>query len=343
MGVYESLIRPLAFRCDPEWVHEHALDLIARDWVRTQPFADRRLSQTLMGLDFSNPIGLAAGFDKNGVALAHWAKLGFGFVEAGTVTAHAQPGNERPRLFRLAEDRAIVNRMGFNNDGAAALAARLERTVTGIPLGINLGKSKVTELEKAAEDYAASFRLLHQRGAYFVVNVSSPNTPGLRTLQDRGPLLAILAALRAIDPAARLFVKIAPDLEEHALAEIADLALEAGLTGLIATNTTLDRSGLNAPCDQAGGLSGAPLRARANAVLAFLARRLPPEVVLIGVGGIMNATDVLDKVRLGAHLVQVYTGWVYGGPGWVPQTLREIVATLEQDQKTLAGLHRSAL
>ncbi len=343
MPLYESLLRPLAFRMDPEHVHEKALALLARGLISAPTFDDPRLRQTLFGVDFPNPLGLAAGFDKNGVALNHWHKLGFGFVECGTVTYHAQPGNPKPRMFRLPADKGLINRLGFNNEGAKALASCLRSARPQIPLGINLGKSKITDLEDAPGDYGNSFELLHGYGDYFVVNVSSPNTPGLRTLQEKGPLLEIIQAIRQIDGARPLFVKVAPDLELQALDDVVDVATSSNLTGLIATNTTIGRDGLTTQTGEAGGLSGAPLKAKSDGILAHLYKTCPKQMILIGAGGIMSGKDVYDKIRLGAHLCQVYTGWVYGGPQMVPRSLRELVAMMDRDGvKTLAELRGTA-
>ncbi len=329
MGLYESVLRPLAFRVDPERVHETAMGAIRKGWVKAPAFHDPRLESERFGVRFPNPVGLAAGFDKNGVALDRWKDFGFGFVEAGTVTFHAQPGNPKPRMFRVPEAQGLINRMGFNNEGAAVLAERI--VDAGVPLGINLGKSKVTELEKAHEDYAASFRLLHRKGDYFVVNVSSPNTPGLRALQDAGALREILGAMREVDAARPLFVKVAPDLTLDALDELVAVAVEARLTGLIATNTTIARAMLPKDPGEAGGLSGRPVREMADASLAHLYRSCPKEMILVGVGGIMDGDDAYRKIRLGAHLVQLYTGWIYGGPSLVPRINRRIVELLERD------------
>ncbi len=331
MGFYASVARPLAFRMDPERVHELAMRFIRSGIIRTETFAHPKLEQTLFGVDFPNPLGLAAGFDKNAVALDHWHHLGFGFVEAGTITALAQPGNPRPRLFRLPEDKALINRMGFNNEGAAAVAARIGLAHPEVPVGINLGKSKITELDKAVEDYAQSFGLLHAHGAYMVVNVSSPNTPGLRTLQEKGPLKDILQALKAIAPEKPLFVKVAPDLEFHALDELLQVALAAKCTGLIATNTTLSRDGLSADPNEAGGLSGAPLTKKSDEVLAHLARGCGKDLILMGSGGIFTADDLYRKLSSGAHLAQLYTGWIYGGPSMAPNLLRGLIARMEQE------------
>ena len=343
MGFYESVLRPLAFRIDPETVHEAAMRAIQAGLVKALSFADPRLECERFGILFPNPVGLAAGFDKNGIALGRWKDFGFGFVEAGTVTFHPQPGNPKPRMFRVPEAHGLINRMGFNNEGAAALAARLSASPrgsswrggrgerSGIPLGINLGKSKVTELADAPEDYAACFRLLHGHGDYFVVNVSSPNTPGLRSLQDAGALREILAAMREVDATRPLFAKVAPDLSFDALDELAGVAMEARLTGLIATNTTISRDGLPRDPNEAGGLSGLPVREKADATLAHLYRTVPRDMILIGVGGIMDGDDAYRKIRLGAHLVQLYTGWIYGGPALVPAINRRIVECMERD------------
>lgn len=331
MGLYASLIRPLAFLLDPETVHHFALRLIASGRISSPSYYDGRMAQNLFGVDFPNPLGLAAGFDKNAQAVERWAGLGFGFAEVGTITHLPQPGNDRPRLFRLPTDRALINRMGFNNDGAEAIATRLAQAHPTIPIGINLGKSKVIELARAPEDYRESFRLLQSFGAYFVVNVSSPNTPGLRSLQERGPLLDIIDAIREVAEVP-LFVKVSPDLEPPALDEVVEVARERRLTGLIATNTTISRPVASA---EAGGLSGAPLRELANRATAQIARSAP-ELVLIAAGGIFNGDDLYEKISLGAHLAQIYTGWVYGGPGAVPRILRELA--MRMDREGIAGL-----
>lgn len=329
MSVYDKFLRPLLFRFDPERVHNLAMTALSTGVVGDWQFHDSRLEQTLFGVSFMNPIGLAAGFDKNAVALGHWHHLGFGSVEVGTITFHAQSGNPKPRLFRLPRNLAIINRMGFNNDGAERVARRMTGVHTPLTVGVNLGKSKVTELAEAARDYQESFRLLKDLGRYFVINVSSPNTPGLRTLQDKGPLLEIAQAIREVDAAKPLFVKVAPDLELAALDDVLDVAREAKLTGIIATNTTLSREGLSEDPNQAGGLSGLPLREKADAVLGHLAQA-KENLILIGVGGIFSGRDVFRKIALGAHLTQVYTGWIYGGPEMVAASNRELVALMEQ-------------
>ncbi|AIE85218.1 dihydroorotate dehydrogenase 2 [Fimbriimonas ginsengisoli Gsoil 348] len=336
-------MRPLAFRMDPERVHEMAMGMLRRGLIRAKPFADSRLEQDLFGVHFPNPLGLAAGFDKNAVALEQWHRLGFGFVECGTITYHAQPGNPRPRMFRVPEAQGLINRLGFNNEGAEALATRLGAARPSIPVGINLGKSKVTPLEDAAKDYQASFRLLHRFGAYFVVNVSSPNTPGLRSLQERSALTEILASLREVDATRPMFVKVAPDLELSALDEVLEVAVEAGLTGLIATNTTISRDMIARDPGETGGLSGAPVRAKSNLVLAHLARNAPKEMTLIGVGGILTAEDLYEKIRLGAHLCQLYTGWIYGGPQMIPSVLEQLVTLMDREGVKRLGEVRGSL
>jgi dihydroorotate dehydrogenase len=319
---YERLVRPVLFRLgggDAEAVHERTLRWLSRipaGRVLSPPGARR----TVFGIDFPNAVGLAAGMDKDGRALRAWPRLGFGFVEVGTVTWHPQPGNERPRLFRFPAQEAIVNRMGFNNAGARALSARLAALgPLPVPLGISLGKSKVTPLTGAVEDYVSSFRQLYDQGAYFAVNVSSPNTPGLRELQDKAHLSALLGALRAENPAGRpVLVKVAPDLTDAALGELLDVCLANGVAGLIATNTTVERPGV--PTAETGGLSGRPLAPRALQVVRFVTKEsgLP----VIGVGGISSREDVSRMLDAGAELVQLYTGLIYHGPRLVRQAVQ---------------------
>lgn len=297
---------------------------------------DPLLARTVMGLRFPTPFGLAAGFDKEGRSTAALADLGFGHIEVGTITAQPQPGNPRPRLFRLPADRALVNRMGFNNDGAAAVAPRLARTRARLEerfgavrpvLGVNIGKTKVVALEDAAEDYRASTRLLAPHADYLAVNVSSPNTPGLRQLQEISSLEPLLQAVR--DEADRavpgrrvpLAVKIAPDLADADVREVAAMAGRLGLDGVIATNTTISRAGLRTDAAHveslgAGGLSGAPLRGRSSEVLALLRESLPADVAVISVGGVTDAADVQARLAAGADLVQGYTAFLYEGPFW---------------------------
>jgi dihydroorotate dehydrogenase len=271
----------------------------------------------LFGLTFPNAVGLAAGMDKNASALRAWEALGFGFIEAGTITALAQPGNPKPRCFRYPTQQALINRMGFNNAGASAVATRLARQKASgkwprVPVGINIGKSKLTPNEQAASDYATSYKLMLPFGDYFVVNVSSPNTPNLRALQDRDSLAEIIQTLKRINNIKPLLVKIAPDLTDEAVREIAALAESEHLAGVIATNTTLDHSSVPKESDQQGGLSGAPLRHRSTEVLRLL--RASTKLPIIASGGIMDAASAQEKIEAGADLVQIYTGFVYHGP-----------------------------
>lgn len=306
---------------------------------------DLRLEQTLFGCRFRNPVGLAAGFDKNAVAAGIWHLFGFGFAEVGTVTWHAQPGNPKPRLFRLAAERAALNRMGFNNNGAQAARRTLERQA--LPpagqrpavLGINLGKSKITPLEQAPDDYASSLELLAPLADYAVINVSSPNTPGLRELQDDAQLRRLVERLRRLPACPPLLVKIAPDLEDEAIDAIARLAYEEGLAGVIAVNTSLNRLGFEQRriaqtgrtlAEEAGGLSGAPLRGRALEVLRRLRAVAGPGLPLIGVGGIDSPESAWERISAGASLVQLYTGWIYEGPQLVPAILEGICQQLDR-------------
>jgi len=285
---------------------------------------------TAMGLTFPNVLGLAAGFDKNAVGIDALAALGFGHVEVGTVTGEPQPGNDRPRLFRLPADRAVVNRMGFNNDGAEVVAARLAargRRTDGPVLGVNIGKSKVVPEEDAVRDYERSARLLAPHADYLVVNVSSPNTPGLRNLQAVEKLEPILVAVRAVAGDVPLLVKIAPDLADEDVLAVADLATATGLDGIVATNTTISRDGLASAPDQveaagAGGLSGRPLTGRAEKVMRLLRERVGDGVTLIGVGGIFTVEDARARLDAGADLLQGYTAFVYEGPGWPRRILK---------------------
>jgi dihydroorotate dehydrogenase len=340
-GWYQRAARPVLFRLgggDAEAAHEATLRWLARlaplAARRAAPYAPPGAARTVFGVRFPNPVGLAAGMDKDGRALRAWPALGFGFVEVGTVTRYPQPGNPRPRLFRLPRSGALVNRMGFNNAGAPALAARLAALgPLPVPLGISLGKSRATPLEEAVDDYVASFRALYRHGDYFAVNVSSPNTPGLRTLQDRDQLAALLAELRSTastldGPARPLLVKVAPDLTDGALGELLEVCAEHGVAGLVATNTTLSRAGVSpaesALAAEAGGLSGAPLAARAREVVRFVTAQTGGRLPVIGVGGLMSADDARRLVDAGASLVQLYTGLVYRGPALVRACVRTL-------------------
>ncbi|ANZ38470.1 dihydroorotate dehydrogenase (quinone) [Lentzea guizhouensis] len=316
--VYKQVVRKALFSMhggDAERVHETTLNAMARLSPLARFARGQDNPRTVFGVRFPNPVGLAAGLDKDGRALPAWAALGFGFVEVGTVTWHAQPGNPKPRLFRLREDEAIINRMGFNNAGARALAAKLDKTTLRAPLGISLGKSKVTPVEHAVEDYLNSLSALQDHGDYYAINVSSPNTPGLRSLQDKGALTELVQALtRATDKP--MLVKIAPDLTEDAIAEVVQVCEDHGIKGLIATNTTVSREGLSSHHrDETGGLSGRPLTRRANDVVRFITKN--SDLPVIGVGGIATPDDAQRMIDAGASLVQLYTGFIYEGPGLV--------------------------
>jgi dihydroorotate dehydrogenase len=334
-NAYERFVRPLLFSFDPETAHHLAIAMLRRSshvdlaLKVLKAFQPRPKPKTIFGLDFPNPVGLAAGFDKNGVALPAWEALGFGFIEIGTVTAKSQPGNPKPRIFRYPKDRALINRLGFNNDGADVVAARLRRLRESgrwprIPVGINLGKSKVTPLEEAAADYRYSFQRLHPFADYVALNVSSPNTPGLRTLQARGSLSILLQAIRDENQAAQkpIIIKIAPDLQADELEEVIATCEENQVAGIIATNTTLDHSAIPSNQDEAGGLSGLPLREKSTALVRAITAR--STIPVIASGGILDAESAREKLAAGAHLLQVYTGYIYRGPS----LLREIVSGL---------------
>ena len=345
MDLAYALVRPLLFRLDAEDAHEHTLALAA--WVARSPaltalaralvgaVPDPRLARRVMGLDFPSPIGLAAGLDKNGVAIDLWAALGFGFVEVGTVTPGAgQPGNDRPRLARVVEDRALVNRMGFNNAGVDALVERLRARRTRIPVGANLGKAKLTPNERALDDYLVGLRAVWAHVDYVTINVSSPNTPNLRDLQAVESLGPLLRAL--VDEAGRLaaqgdgrrrplVLKVSPDLADDDLDAVADVAVAAGVDGVMATNTTIRRELLSRRPPIEGGVSGAPLRPRAQACVERLAARLAGRAALIGVGGIGDGPSAAARLMAGADLVQVYSALVFEGPGLVARIQRHLL------------------
>ncbi len=321
-------------RIEPERAHRlgmAGLRALGRLPLRARP-ADPRLHVRALGLDFASPLGLAAGFDKDAEAIDGFGALGFGAVEIGTVTATGQPGNPQPRLFRLPGDRALINRMGFNNHGAAKAGERLARRARRGPVvGVNIGRTKLAE--DAVADYVAGARLLAPLADYLVLNVSSPNTPGLRDLQAVAELRALVRAVRPVIGAVPLLVKIAPDLSDADVDAVADLALEEGLDGLIATNTTIARTGLatDVTAHGAGGLSGAPLAARSLEVLRRLSARVGDRLVLVSVGGIETADDVWERLGAGATLVQAYTGLVYGGPRWVATLHRDLLARMDRE------------
>ncbi|MBE9234123.1 quinone-dependent dihydroorotate dehydrogenase [Cuspidothrix issatschenkoi LEGE 03284] len=365
MDLYKSLVGHFLFtlvKTEPEWLHKQTIGSLnwlskasyypSTNWLNNllQQYLclnDPRLEQTILGMKFPNPLGLAAGFDKDGVGANIWHNFGFGFAELGTVTYHPQPGNPPPRLFRLPLDQAALNRMGFNNGGAVAMAARLKEGKDKlnypipIPIGINLGKSKITPLELAAQDYLESFRLLKDLGDYFVVNVSSPNTPGLRSLQDAAMLSQILDVLQGENTGKKpIFVKIAPDLEWEAISDIMAIAQSYNLAGLIATNTTISREGLQtqiiektgkSPQEEAGGISGRPVRDRSTEVIRFIHQQSQGQIPIIGVGGIFTAEDAWEKITAGACLIQTYTGWIYEGPMMVSRILTGLLTKLEEN------------
>jgi dihydroorotate dehydrogenase len=348
MSAYRSVVRPVLFRMDAERAHGLALGglSLASRALQVRPIRERvgalaagrrpTSGTEVMGLRFPTRVGVAGGLDKDGRALRAWPLLGFGFVEVGTVTAHAQPGNPGPRLFRLRRDEAVINRMGFNNRGSAALADRLARLgPLTVPLGISIGKSKVTPVENAVDDYLTSLRRLHRYADYIAVNVSSPNTPGLRSLQDADALRSLLdalvsesASLSAADGrSVPLVVKVAPDLTSSALAELLDVCLGHGVSGIIAANTTLRRDVLSpgeVRASEAGGLSGRPLLPRALEVVRQVRSHVGDRMAVIGVGGVRTSDDALRMVDAGADLVQVYTGLVYEGPGMVRSIARAL-------------------
>jgi dihydroorotate dehydrogenase len=326
------IIRKILFQIDPEAVHYMVMKRlnfaysvpVLRSMLKAMfKVEDKRLEKELWGIKFPNPVGLGAGFDKDAKFTDALACLGFGFVEIGTVTPRPQPGNPQPRLFRLPTDKALINRMGFNNEGAKAAAIRLAGRKERLIIGGNIGKNKDTPNEQAVDDYIASFKELYNEVDYFVVNVSSPNTPGLRALQDKEPLMHLLGKLmelnRSMGKPKPLLLKIAPDLTNEQLDDIISIVKETGIDGLVATNTTIDRSNLATPETSvneigAGGLSGKPLRARATEVISYLHSKSAGSIPIIAVGGIFTAEDAIEKLQAGASLVQVYTGFIYEGP-----------------------------
>jgi len=328
--MYNHLIKPLLFSLQPETAHDVMraacrvvnMPLVAKALRPLFAVHDARLAVDVAGMKFANPIGLAAGFDKNVELVGLWDALGFGHIELGTVTAKPQPGNPRPRIFRLVRDSALINRMGFPSLGADAVGKRLENLKSRLPvtarIGMNIGKSKITELDHAVEDYRYSFAKVHSYVDYVTVNVSSPNTPGLRQLQERSRLVELLRSLQEINSGSKpIFVKVAPDLTFEAIDEVLECCAETKMAGVIATNTTLSREGIETRIDEAGGLSGKPLFHRSLDVVRFIGSRLQGKLALVGVGGISTPDDVFAMLAAGADMVQVYTGLVYGGPAFV--------------------------
>lgn len=338
MSLYTAVIRPLLFSFDSESVHDFAIDCAA---IVQSPNMQSRveslfalpapaLAVQVAGLEFSSPIGLAAGFDKNCRAVPFLGALGFSHVEVGSITALPQPGNARPRIFRLVRDRALINRMGFPSEGAEAIASRmcdLVRSGCTLPvLGINLGKSKVTPIDDALDDYAAAFKLTRPYGKYFVLNVSSPNTPELRRLQEKERLTELFSGIQELNTDQKpIFIKLAPDLEWKEIDTILEVCETCGVSGLIATNTTYAREGLIQNSSEQGGLSGAPLFMRSLDIVRYIYSQSKGAFPIIGVGGIQSAADVLAMMRAGASLVQIYTGFIYQGPGLVKRIKKDLV------------------
>jgi dihydroorotate dehydrogenase len=356
--LWENVARRILFKLPAERAHHFSMSMfngmlalspVSQTFANRFTVNDAKLQSNVLGLPFANPVGLAAGFDKDAQWYPKLATLGFSHVEVGTITGEAQSGNPTPRLFRLPQDKAIINRMGFNNRGADAAAKRLSTTrkfrATDV-LGVNIGKTKIVPVESATQDYLYSFERLFSYADYFTVNVSSPNTPGLRTLQNREPLIELLSSLQKLNQSLALdhetgakpiLLKIAPDVTPEQLDDIISILKEIQLDGIIATNTTLSRADLKTSKNEvdeigAGGLSGSPLTVRSRGVVSKLHSNLGPEIPVIGVGGIMNGVDAWNMICAGASLIQIYTGFIYGGPGIVRDINRYLLQKLEQNQ-----------
>ncbi|TXD84254.1 quinone-dependent dihydroorotate dehydrogenase [Subsaximicrobium wynnwilliamsii] len=343
--MYKSVIRPLLFRFDPEKVHYFTFSMLqkvfkipgAQSFFRSNYLIEHKsLERELFGLKFKNPVGLAAGFDKDAKLYNELSSLGFGFIEIGTLTPKAQAGNPKQRLFRLKEDQAIINRMGFNNAGVAEAVERLKKN-KNVLIGGNIGKNKVTANEDAVEDYRICFNALFKYVDYFVVNVSSPNTPNLRALQDKAPLTALLNELQVENAKQErqkpILLKIAPDLTDSQLMDIIDIVADTKIDGVIATNTTIARQNLQSEHKaEMGGLSGKPLTNRATEVIRFLAEKSNKAFPIIGVGGIHSAADAMEKLEAGADLLQLYTGFIYEGPQLIKDINKAIIKKANQDK-----------
>lgn len=343
--MYKSIIRPLLFLFDPEKVHQFTFRWLK--FVNKIPFVpallrvryrlkDKCLEREIFGIKFPNPVGLAAGLDKNAELFSELSSLGFGFIEIGTVTPKPQPGNPPKRLFRLVEDEGIINRMGFNNEGVEAIVARLKKNKNVI-IGGNIGKNKWTENDKAHEDYLYCFEYLAPYVDYFVVNVSSPNTPNLRSLQEKEPLQKLLTLLQEANgklPKSKpILLKIAPDLTDEQLMDIIDIVEQTHIAGVIATNTTITREGLTSEKKvEIGGLSGRPLTQRSTEVIRFLAEKSQHRFPIIGVGGIHTPEDALEKLRAGASLVQIFTGFIYEGPSLIKRINKAIIKRMKNEE-----------
>jgi dihydroorotate dehydrogenase len=341
--MYRFFLRPLLFLFSPESIHHTTFKILKLIGYVPGALAltralfvlkNQKLERKILGLTFPNPVGLAAGFDKDALLIDELAAFGFGFIEIGTLTPKPQPGNEKPRLFRLPADKAIINRMGFNNEGADGAVRRLQNRKSNVIIGGNIGKNKVTPNETAFEDYTNCFEALYPYVDYFVVNVSSPNTPNLRELQEKEPLKKILNSVRELNQQKAkpkpILLKIAPDLSESQLNDVVEILLETKTDGVIATNTTISREGLTTSVEIIssignGGLSGKPLTKRATEVITFLRSKLGNDFPIIGVGGIMTPEDAIEKLKAGADLVQIYTGFIYEGPGFVKKINRALL------------------
>ncbi|MEX2597269.1 MAG: quinone-dependent dihydroorotate dehydrogenase [Salibacteraceae bacterium] len=339
--MYKRILRPLLYKMQPESAHYFATSWLERFYksgLLDSPIAPwfkldhPSLEREVFGVKFPNPVGLAAGFDKDAKWIDALSALGFGFIEIGTVTPKPQPGNPKPRMFRLQKDEALINRMGFNNDGVEAAVDRIKNARHNVPVGGNIGKNKATHNEDAVSDYRLAFEKLYNHVDYFAVNVSSPNTPGLRELQGKDALKRIFESLfeyRSMQTLKKpVLLKIAPDLNEEQLLDIISLVKEIEIDGLIATNTTLSRDGLKSHSNlvqQIGGLSGVPLRERSTEVIRFIHRESGGNIPMIGVGGIHSASDALDKIEAGASLVQLYTGFIYEGPGLIKSINEKLI------------------
>ena len=341
--MYKQILRPIFFRIDPEKIHHFSISFLQSifvipgvKWLFRSIFKleNKSLERNILGLKFKNPIGLAAGFDKDAKMIDQLDAFGFGFIEIGTLTPKPQAGNPKPRLFRLPEDQALINRMGFNNEGVLLAVERLKQRKTNVLIGGNIGKNKDTENKYAFRDYEYCFEALYDVVDYFVVNISSPNTPNLRDLQEKEPLKALLSRLqeRNREKSIRrpMLLKIAPDLSDGQLDDIVEIVRESGLDGIIATNTTISREGLSTPVASVeemgnGGLSGGPLSNRSNEVITRLRELLGSDFPIIGVGGVMTPQDAVDKLKAGASLIQIYTGFIYNGPAFVKQINKAIL------------------
>jgi dihydroorotate dehydrogenase len=344
--MYKLLIRPLFFRIDAERVHHLVFGILratgkipgVNSFMKMLfDYNDPKLHRHLLGLVFKNPVGLAAGLDKDAKVTDELSAFGFGFIEIGTLTPKPQPGNETPRLFRLPKDQGLINRMGFNNGGAAEAAELLKKRKSNVIIGGNIGKNKSTPNERAFDDYAHCVEILHPYVDYFVVNVSSPNTPGLRELQEKEPLRKLLSDVKLLtsskDKPRPVLLKIAPDLTSSQLDDIVEILKETKTDGVIATNTSITRDGLSISADEVskignGGLSGKPIKDRSNEVIRYLREKLGKEYPIIGVGGIMTEADAIEKIKAGANLIQIYTGFIYEGPGFVKRINKALSAIL---------------